>query len=85
MSAVAAAFAVERVATLLPVTPAGTGPAEAGAVAVLVALGGAPVAAAAGVLLYRLFTVLLEIPVGAIWLAGWSHVAAGAGQGGRTR
>lgn len=33
--------------------------------------GGPPVAVAVGVLLYRGFIVLLEIPVGGIWLGGW--------------
>lgn len=74
VTTVVAAFAVERLTTLVPITPAGTGLAEAGALTVLVAMGCAPVPAAAGVLLYRLFTVVLEIPVGAVWLAGWSHV-----------
>ncbi len=76
VTAVLAAFAVERLTTLVPITPAGTGLAEAGAVTVLIAMGAAPAAAAAGVLLYRLFTVVLEIPVGAVWLAGWSHLNA---------
>jgi len=76
VTTVLAAFAVERLTTLVPITPAGTGLAEAGAVTVLVAMGYAPAPAAAGVLLYRLFTVVLEIPVGALWLAGWSHAGA---------
>ena len=68
---VLAAFAVDRLATLLPLTPSGTGFAEAGAAAVLVA-GGVPApAAVAGVLLYRALVVLLEIPVGGAALAGW--------------
>lgn len=74
VTAVVAAFAVERLTTLIPVTPAGFGLAEAGAVTVLVAMGCAPAPAAAGVLLYRLFTVVLEVPVGAVWLAGWSQL-----------
>ncbi len=73
ITAVVAAFAVERLTTLVPITPSGVGLAEAGAVSVLVALGCAPAVAGAGVLLYRLFTVVLEIPVGALWLAAWSH------------
>ncbi len=73
ITVVVAAFAVERLTTLVPITPSGVGLAEAGAVSVLVALGCAPAVAAAGVLLYRLFTVVLEIPVGALWLAAWSQ------------
>ena len=69
--AVLAAFAVERLLSLAVVTPGGTGTAEAGTVAALVALGGDPLAVTSGVLLYRGFIFLLEIPVGALWLAGW--------------
>jgi uncharacterized membrane protein YbhN (UPF0104 family) len=69
--AVLTGFAVERLLSLAVVTPGGTGTAEAGTVAALVALGGNPLAVAAGVLLYRGFTFLLEIPVGGAWLGGW--------------
>ena len=69
--AVLAAFAVERLLSLVVVTPGGTGTAEAGTVAALVALGGDPLAVTSGVLLYRGFIFLLEIPVGALWLGGW--------------
>jgi uncharacterized membrane protein YbhN (UPF0104 family) len=69
-----AAFAVERALTLAVITPAGTGVAEAGATALLVALGFPPAASAAGVLLYRLFVYLAEIPVGALVVAGWASM-----------
>lgn len=75
-------FAVERVLTLVPGTPGGSGLAEAGSVAVLVALGADPLGAAAGVLLYRLFVFALEIPVGGILLSAWL-VARGRVAGGR--
>ncbi|GAB7192395.1 hypothetical protein NUM3379_31040 [Kineococcus sp. NUM-3379] len=65
------AFAVDRLATMLPITPSGTGFAEAGSTAVLVAAGVPATSAVAGVLLYRAFVVLLEIPVGGLALAGW--------------
>ncbi len=68
---VLAGFAVERFLTLAMVTPGGAGIAEAATVATLVALGGDPLAVAAGVLIYRAFTFLLEIPVGGLWLGGW--------------
>jgi uncharacterized membrane protein YbhN (UPF0104 family) len=71
-SAVFAAFAVERALTLAVVTPAGTGVAEVGATALLVALGFPAAPSAAGVLLYRLFVYLAEIPVGALVVAGWA-------------
>lgn len=68
---VLAGFAVERLLTLAVVTPGGAGLAEAGSAGVLVALGVDPLTATAGVLLYRGFTFLLEIPVGGLWLGGW--------------
>lgn len=75
------AFAVDRFATLVAITPGAAGFAEAGAVGVLVALGGAPAAMAAGVLLYRVFTFALEIPVGGSWLAGWLYLRRKSGHG----
>jgi uncharacterized protein (TIRG00374 family) len=68
---VLAGFAVERLLSLAVITPGGAGLAEAGTAGVLVALGVDPLTAAAGVLLYRGFTFLLEIPVGGLWLSGW--------------
>ncbi|MGC4939863.1 lysylphosphatidylglycerol synthase transmembrane domain-containing protein [Kribbella sp. DT2] len=64
-------LAVERLLTLIPVTPGGAGVVEVGTTAALVALGGDPAAIAAGMLLYRGFTYLLEIPVGGVTLALW--------------
>jgi putative heme transporter len=69
--AAVAAYAVERLLTLAVVAPGGAGLAEAGSAGVLVALGTDPLAAASGVLLYRGFAFLLEIPVGGLWLCGW--------------
>lgn len=68
---VLAAYAVDRLMSMVFLTPGGTGFAEAGTAAVLVALGGAPAVMTAGVLLYRGFTYALEIPVGGVWLGGW--------------
>jgi uncharacterized protein (TIRG00374 family) len=70
-SVVVAGFAVERLLSLAVITPGGAGLAEAGSAGVLVALGVDPVLAAAGIVLYRAFTFLLEIPVGGLWLGGW--------------
>jgi uncharacterized membrane protein YbhN (UPF0104 family) len=68
---VLAGFAVDRVLTLVVLTPGAVGFTEAGTAAALTALGGAPAVMAAGVLLYRGFTYALEIPVGGVWLGGW--------------
>ncbi len=67
-----AAFAVERALTLAVVTPAGTGLAEVAATGLLVALGFSPAASATGVLLYRLFVYVAEIPVGFAVVGGWA-------------
>lgn len=69
--AVVAGFAVERILTLAGVTPGGAGVVELGLSGLLLLLGGAPLGVVAGVLLYRLFTFGLEIPVGGFGLAGW--------------
>jgi putative heme transporter len=71
-AAVFAAFAVERALTLAVVTPSGTGIAEAATTGLLVALGFDPAASAAGVVLYRLFVYLAEIPVGAVVVGAWA-------------
>ncbi len=68
---VLAAYAVDRIMSMVVLTPGGAGFAEAGTAATLVALGGAPAVMTAGVLLYRGFIFALEIPVGGVWLAAW--------------
>ncbi|MFC5268079.1 lysylphosphatidylglycerol synthase domain-containing protein [Kribbella qitaiheensis] len=65
------ALAVERLLTLVPITPGAAGVVEVGTIAALVALGGAPAGVAAGFLLFRGFTYLMEIPVGGVLLVGW--------------
>lgn len=64
-------LAVERLLTLIPITPGGAGVVEVGTAAALVALGGDPAAVTAGLVLFRGFTYLLEIPVGGVTLALW--------------
>jgi uncharacterized membrane protein YbhN (UPF0104 family) len=74
-----AAFALERLLSVLVLTPGATGFVEVGMTGLLVALGVEPVPAAAGVLLYRFFTFAMEIPVGGVGLLWWWHRrAAGA-------
>lgn len=70
-TAVLAGFAVERVLSMLPLSPGGAGFVEAGSIATLVSLGGDPLGVTAAVLLFRVYTFLLEIPVGGAALAGW--------------
>jgi uncharacterized membrane protein YbhN (UPF0104 family) len=68
---VAGAFAVERLLSLAVISPAATGIVELGMTGLLVALGTDPAASAAGVLLYRLFVIGMEVPVGGALLGWW--------------
>ncbi len=63
-----AGYAFGRLLTSVVATPSGVGIAETGSAGLLVAFGGDPVTSTAGVLLFSLFTYLIEIPVGGI---GW--------------
>ncbi len=69
---VLAAYAFANVLTTIAVTPSGVGFVEAGAVAALIAFGGPEAASAAAVFLYRGFTYLLEIPLGALGWVVWA-------------
>ncbi len=66
-----AAFALGRLLTSVAVTPGGLGVVEAGSVALLVAMGAAPAQAASGVLLFTIFTHILEIPFGVLAWLSW--------------
>ena len=69
-----AGFALERMLTIVPITPGGVGVADLGLIGVLLALGGDPTGVAAGAVLYRAFIFAVEIPVGGgtlgVWLLG---------------
>ena len=71
IAAVLAAYAIERTLTLIPITPGGIGVVETAAAAVLIGFGADPVQATAGVLLFRVFSFLLEIPVGVLVVGAW--------------
>jgi uncharacterized membrane protein YbhN (UPF0104 family) len=77
-TAVLMAAALERLGTLVPITPGGAGVAEIGTVAWLVAIGLDPVEVVAGVLLYRIFLVAMEIPVGGALLGCWAWLQRAA-------
>jgi uncharacterized protein (TIRG00374 family) len=80
IGAVLAAYAVERILTLVPITPGGVGVVETAATATLIGFGVDPVGAAAGVLLFRVFSYLIEIPLGAVVAAAW-FARRGRGRG----
>ncbi|ABL81077.1 MULTISPECIES: glycosyltransferase [unclassified Nocardioides] len=68
---VLAGFAVERLFTIVPLTPGGVGVADLGLVGVLLTLGGDPAGVTAAAVLYRLFVFAVEIPVGGGVLGIW--------------
>ncbi|MDF8263138.1 lysylphosphatidylglycerol synthase transmembrane domain-containing protein [Luteipulveratus flavus] len=67
-----AAYAIGRLLTAVGVTPGGLGITEAGTLTVLVAWGADKPAAAAGVLLFAIFTHISEVPLGALGWLGWT-------------
>jgi putative heme transporter len=72
LSVVLMGAAIERLSTLVVVTPGGAGVAELGAIAWFVAAGLDPVEVVAGVIVYRFFMFALEIPVGGALLGSWA-------------
>ncbi|MET0866034.1 MAG: lysylphosphatidylglycerol synthase transmembrane domain-containing protein [Nakamurella sp.] len=81
-----AAFALGRLLTSVAVTPGGIGLVEAGSLALLVAMGADPAQAAGGILLFTIFTHILEIPFGVlawlVWLWGRGKSATATVDGG---
>lgn len=67
-----AAFAFARLLETIPLTPSGVGFVEAGAVAALIGFGGTDAGSTAAVFLFRGFTYLLEIPLGAVGWGVWA-------------
>lgn len=74
---VLAVFSVTRLVTIVPITPGALGVAELSYVAGLTAVGVGPGAAAGAVLLFRLLTWFLPIPLG---LGAWLLWRRGVGQ-----
>jgi uncharacterized membrane protein YbhN (UPF0104 family) len=69
---VLAAFAFANLLTTIAITPSGVGFVEAGTTAALIAFGGPAAASAAAVFLFRGFTYLMEIPLGAMAWGVWA-------------
>lgn len=73
-----AAYAIGRLMTAIPFTPGGLGFTEASTVVILVFWGADSPAAAAGVVVFAIFTHIAEIPIGALgWLAWWAMPKVG--------
>ncbi|AKT52467.1 hypothetical protein ADJ73_00150 [Arsenicicoccus sp. oral taxon 190] len=66
-----AAFAIGRLLTAVGVTPGGVGVTEAGTAIALVGFGAAHAPAAAGIVLFTIYTHLLELPLGALGGLVW--------------
>ncbi|WP_427383722.1 lysylphosphatidylglycerol synthase domain-containing protein [Janibacter sp. G56] len=67
-----AAYALGRLLTAVGVTPGGVGVTETGTAAALVAWGADPAAATAGVVLFSIYTHVMEVPLGALGWVAWS-------------
>ncbi len=67
-----AAFAIGRLLTAVGITPGGVGVTESATVIALVGWGADSAAAAAGVVLFSIFTHLMEVPLGALGWFVWS-------------
>lgn len=84
LTVVAAGFVVERLLSLVNLTPGGLGAVEVVLAGVLLAAGGSALPVVTAVLLYRLFTVAIEVPVGGVGLiAYFAHRWARRGSGPR--
>ena len=70
---VLAAFAFVRLLSALPITPGGLGVVELGLTASLVAAGGNEARVVAAILVYRLLTFVIPIPLGAVSYLFWRH------------
>jgi uncharacterized protein (TIRG00374 family) len=68
-----AAFALVRLLSAFPITPGGLGVVELGLAAALVLAGGPEAPVVAAVLVFRVLTFALPIPIGGLtwWL--WRH------------
>jgi uncharacterized membrane protein YbhN (UPF0104 family) len=67
-----AAYAIGRLLTAVGVTPGGLGVTETATAAALVAWGAHPANATAAVVLFSVYTHLMEVPLGALGWVAWS-------------
>lgn len=68
-----AVFAVTRLVSAVPLTPGGVGLVELGLAGALIALGGPDPEVVAGVLVFRVFTFFLPIPLGLAAYVVWKR------------
>ncbi len=67
-----AAYAIGRLLTAVGITPGGVGITETATTIVLVGWGAVPAGATAGVVLFSIFTHVMEVPLGALGWLLWS-------------
>jgi uncharacterized membrane protein YbhN (UPF0104 family) len=67
-----AAYAIGRLLSAVGITPGGVGITETATTVVLVGWGADPAAATAGVVLFSIFTHVMEVPLGALGWVLWS-------------
>lgn len=72
LNLVFAAYAVGRLISGIGITPGGVGVTESTTTLILVGWGADPVGAAAGVVLFSIFTHLMEVPLGGLGWLLWS-------------
>ena len=72
LASVFAAYAIGRLLTAVGVTPGGLGVTETATAAALVAWGAHPANATAAVVLFSVYTHLMEVPLGALGWVAWS-------------
>lgn len=72
MSHLFAAYAIGRLLTAVPVTPGGLGVTETATAAALVGWGADPAGATGAVVLFSIFTHLMEVPLGGLGWMLWS-------------
>jgi uncharacterized protein (TIRG00374 family) len=70
-----AAFASVRLVTALPITPGGIGLVEVGMTGALVLAGGGQAEVVAGVLVFRVLSYAIQVPIGAVCWVWWRATA----------
>ncbi len=71
---VLAAYAVTRLVSTVPITPGGIGLVELGLVGTLIAMGGANAQVVAGVLVFRVLSFFLSVPLGLGTFVVWKKM-----------
>jgi uncharacterized membrane protein YbhN (UPF0104 family) len=72
---VLAAYAVTRLASTVPITPGGIGLVELGLAGTLIAMGGADALVIAGVLVFRMLSFFVSVPLGLGMFVVWKKMA----------